>query len=216
MKGMCFCDAMVLALLNTKPDVRPAEAVDPGKPFKSQTRRIINPQPDCAPNGFWLEPRPTPSFQPGEVFYVKEGLVKAPIHPAAAFGSPASHQLAKYSADHKPAFTSATGLLQFLSWRWKRDFLPSRYMPREVARSFGVIRAIRRERVQGIEWKDILSEGVDPFGFDYSGNPQEIARLCAYWMHLWRRIHGKGAWERNDWVWVYEFMITSNPGVEQC
>lgn len=40
-RGMLFSAPMVLALLNTKPGVWPAEPIDPSKPFKSQTRRII-------------------------------------------------------------------------------------------------------------------------------------------------------------------------------
>lgn len=26
-------------------------------------------------------------------------------------------------------------------------------------------------------------------------------------VHLWNSIHGPGAWERNDWVWVVGFEV---------
>ena len=45
MKPILFSTPMVRALLNTKPGVWPPEPIDSGKPFKSQTRRVIKPQP---------------------------------------------------------------------------------------------------------------------------------------------------------------------------
>jgi hypothetical protein len=44
-KSILFSTPMAQALLNTKPGVWPAEPVDPSKPYKWQTRRVINPQP---------------------------------------------------------------------------------------------------------------------------------------------------------------------------
>lgn len=44
-RGMLFSAPMVLSLLNTKPGVWPAEPIDPSKPFKSQTRRLLKEQP---------------------------------------------------------------------------------------------------------------------------------------------------------------------------
>lgn len=38
--GIIFSTPMVQAILNTKPNVWPAEPIDPSKPFKSMTRRI--------------------------------------------------------------------------------------------------------------------------------------------------------------------------------
>ncbi|GHU68386.1 hypothetical protein FACS189447_10840 [Spirochaetia bacterium] len=44
-RPILFSTPMVQALLNTKPNVWPAEPIDPGKPFKGMTRRVIKPQP---------------------------------------------------------------------------------------------------------------------------------------------------------------------------
>ena len=45
MKPIIFSTPMVQALLNTKPGVWPPEPIDASKPCKSQTRRVIKPQP---------------------------------------------------------------------------------------------------------------------------------------------------------------------------
>ena len=45
MKPILSNTPMAQALLNTKPDVWPAEPIDQSKPFKCQTRLVIKPQP---------------------------------------------------------------------------------------------------------------------------------------------------------------------------
>ena len=52
-KGILFKAEMVRALLNTKPGTWPAEPIDPSKPFKWQTRRIIKP----GKSQDWLTPK---------------------------------------------------------------------------------------------------------------------------------------------------------------
>ena len=44
--GIIFQSDMIRALQNTKPGVWPAEPIDPNRPFKFMTRRVIRPQPD--------------------------------------------------------------------------------------------------------------------------------------------------------------------------
>jgi hypothetical protein len=44
-KPIIFGTSMVRAIMNTKPGVWPAEPIDPELPFKSMTRRVIEPQP---------------------------------------------------------------------------------------------------------------------------------------------------------------------------
>lgn len=213
MKGIAFCDQMSLAILNTKPDVWPAQAVDPGKPFKSQTRRRIKNQPPdgwvnvCSEScpGYVLFADPADwkagitqaaipghaRFQVGEVFYVKEGLKRVPgkIH-GMELG-------AQYAADG--VLVPSVGY-----WRWKRDFLPSIFMPREAARTFGVIKAVRAERVGEIMPDDIVAEGLPDIG------PDEHCRILYDALReVWEHLHDPDAWERNEWVWVYEFARVS-------
>lgn len=70
--------------------------------------------------------------------------------------------------------------------RWN----PSIHMRKEVARIWLRVLDVRIERIQEITEEDALAEGVaSRDGF----------------IELWEAIHGRGAWEQNNWVWVYEF-----------
>ncbi len=72
MRGMIFCDWGILALLNTKPGW-PAEASDPGKPFKWQTRRVVkSPKDDYL--GEWTIKEAKSPHKVGDVLYAKETL----------------------------------------------------------------------------------------------------------------------------------------------
>ena len=96
--------------------------------------------------------------------------------------------------------------------RWK----PSIHMPAWAARSFLEVTAVRCERVQEISEADARAEGCDPLPLtdDELKNYKVIegahpsTRVFSW---LWDSIHGPGAWERNDWVWVYEFRKTEKP-----
>jgi hypothetical protein len=68
---------------------------------------------------------------------------------------------------------------------------------REASRLLLEIISVRAERLQDITETDAIAEGValitDP--------------VCARdeYAILWDQINGKGAWDRNPWVWVVEF-----------
>lgn len=90
--------------------------------------------------------------------------------------------------DVKQAFGKGNG------WR------PSIHMPRWASRLTLEITGVRVERVQDISESDAEAEGVDAI-------PQAPASLShrTSFAGLWDRINGKGAWQRNDWVWVLTF-----------
>ena len=82
---------------------------------------------------------------------------------------------------------------------------------REAARTFLEITSVRVERIQDITKTDIKAEGVDVEYLDHDGNDygfrfSEKQIGYANFRFLWDSLYGKGAWERNDWVWVYKFM----------
>ena len=77
-------------------------------------------------------------------------------------------------------------------------FLPTRFrhfMPAPL------ITDMRVELVQDISEEDAIAEGIVPRKI--AGKDWIDARFG--FQVLWNTIHGPGAWERNDWVWVPEF-----------
>lgn len=89
------------------------------------------------------------------------------------------------------------------------------FMPESAARYFIEITAVRAERLQDITEADCIKEGIDRidfpaihFGieegeyFNWLGNtPQEA------YASLIDKINGKGTWEENPFVWVYDFKL---------
>ena len=91
-------------------------------------------------------------------------------------------------------------------------------MPEIFAQHFIEITGVRCERVQYISDEDCLKEGImqlnTKFGnthssmfkydkkeyFDY-GTPQQA------YAALFNKINGKGAWEANPFVWIYDFKL---------
>lgn len=72
--------------------------------------------------------------------------------------------------------------------------------------------SVRCEQVQKITEEDIVKEGCFFNGSSWSflENPKDgycasawSSRIYVY-AKMWNRIHGRGAWERNDWVWICE------------
>jgi len=90
---------------------------------------------------------------------------------------------------------------------WKR---PSIYMPRKVARLFLEVKAVRVEQLRRISLEDCVSEGAvkKPHYIKWGGEKclSIHGRYKKDFSELWNSINGKGAWESNPWVWVYEYM----------
>jgi hypothetical protein len=80
---------------------------------------------------------------------------------------------------------------------------PSIHMPRWASRITLEITKVRVERLQDISDDDIIAEGrslpIDKKCCDVS------AYLHAVFKERWDSLHGKGAWDKNPWVWVLEF-----------
>lgn len=214
-KGIAMSAPMVLALLNTKPDLWPAEPIDASKPFKWQTRRVIKPQPYLYADAtawkwegkevanYWPK-NETPSpiitweapFQPGDLLYVREALRKSPVE--LSWGPP----FATYAADEVAPSPC-------IKWRWKRDYLPSIFMPKEAARLWLRVMDVGAGRVQEITDADALAEGVMAA---YEHNELAATHLSAYprqaFAAFWDSLNlqrGYG-WDVNPWTWKYEIM----------
>lgn len=134
-------------------------------------------------------------YQPGDRVYVKEGLFND-------FG------WAHYRADKRPVELCPDTITP---WKWKRDVLSSRLMPKWAARYWLAILDVRAERLQEITEEDAIAEGVEPImrdtgGYEPWGTPcPDHADYRSPFAELWDSLHGKGAWDRNPWVFRYVF-----------
>lgn len=89
---------------------------------------------------------------------------------------------------------------------WKNKmFVRADLMPHQIR-----ITNVRVERLQDISYEDCLREGIrkmtfDTFSFDswkfFTHNPREAFAA------LIDKVSGKGSWERNPWVYAYEFEL---------
>lgn len=93
-------------------------------------------------------------------------------------------------------------------------FVKAEYMPHRIR-----ITNIRMERLQDITDEDCLKEGIyedteehgglytTPF-YDFVGNKDDgFHEPRAAFAALIDKVSGKGTWERNPWVFVYEFEL---------
>lgn len=165
---------------------------------KSQSRRVIKPQP----KGAWAAPGRTmcPYGQPGDKLWVRETW---------CLRATADH----FEQGHK-LFAKGdwlAGTYEFLRWDRVpmevlyratddgRNWRPSIHMPRWASRITMVIRDIRVERVQDISEADAIAE--------LGGRAAGIVNERGHFMELWDSINAKRGfgWDANPWVWVVVF-----------
>ncbi len=153
--GMLFSAPMVLALINTK--IGESTPIDPSKPFKTQTRRVMKPQPSEA----WARP-------PIEIIngkYCSAGCVsdfKCP-HPVGTeiYCKETFYDSSMDDKRHPWTYRAGISVDEDLS----RDFAwrPSIFMPKEAARVWHTVVKVRCERVQDITQEDAVKEGLIPY-----------------------------------------------------
>ena len=207
-RPILFSAAMVRAILDGR---------------KTQTRRIVNPQPD----GTWrgsiyddpvvLMPKHidgVPWFDVGGIYGLK----------ACPYGTPGdrlwvreSWQAVHFSKDietgHYDGWHHATAIPKDARdgfwtpvyaadqiWDESREdrgypWRPSIFMPRWASRITLEITKIRVERLQDISDADSHAEGC--------ATPATAAR--SHFRNLWESINGPGSWAANPWVWVIGF-----------
>lgn len=190
MSGISFSTPLVLSLLSGD---------------KSQTRRIINPQPFPVGGPFY---RPFPMTEPrqwhsvskagtianiqtvpyaiGDRLYVKEGIERGELGEIV------------YRADGQSVPGS--------EWAWKPRTLPHRYMPKGLARLWITVTNVRIERLQDITFADMLAEGVRRAAGNLPGDA---------WRQLWDGLHDKDGerWADNPWLVALTFTVERNADV---
>ena len=187
---------------------------------KTQTRRIIKPQPDEGGVSFMKNPplrweettreqwkpwmwnndrgehisKNCPYGKPGDLLWVRETWAKHSTLPGA------------YEYLERVAGTN----LQY-QHKWK----PSIHMPYEAARIKLIVKRVWVERLNIINWDDATAEGVEQFldpnspfyenYVDYTGTDLYCYSPISSYESLWTKINGPKSWASNPWVWCVEF-----------
>lgn len=159
---------------------------------KTQTRRIVKPQPKLHKDVKMLRYGPGPLLWP----ITSNGFqCGAPI-PKFPYGQPGARLWVRetwgpceggfcYRASESKNAKPDDG-------RWR----PSIHMPRDASRITLEIKNVRIERLCEITNSDAEAEGVD---MDNNHTPR--FKFCC----LWDSINGRGSYDKNPWVWVIEF-----------
>lgn len=190
-RGMIFNGEMVRAILDGR---------------KTQTRRIMKPQPEeCPRGGHWW---PSNVFK--TMLHVEnemqngEGGWGGLVGDACPFGDVgdriwvretfASGLCTKttlaYRATHKREDLQE-------GWNETIKWTPAIHMPRWASRILLEITDVRVERLRSMSQDDARAEGVIA-----ASGPMEAGLA---FRELWDSIYGPESWRDNPWVWVIEF-----------
>lgn len=170
---------------------------------KTQTRRIIKPQPTCTtdqakaahPSGsFSLEVgfddrHRCPYGVPGDRLWVRETWTSAYARGCWGTIFAADQTFAQGKRNHEkgPHYNfddRPPGML----WR------PSIFLPRWASRITLEVTEVRVQRLQSLNEEDAVAEG-----WDGDGCP------IPWYSELWTQINGPGSWEANPFVWALSF-----------
>lgn len=169
---------------------------------KTQTRRIVKPQPE----GAWAAPGKTasPYGVPGDRLWVREtfALVDQEAHgdiPCLLY----EEEFAGPYQRGEPTPIRPTGFERF-------GRVPSIFMPRWASRLTLDITEVRVQQLQEIGFDDARAEGADP-NFREQVDPCDAG--CTgihygelwHYQRIWESINGKGSWDSNPWVWAITF-----------
>lgn len=107
-------------------------------------------------------------------------------------------------------------VIPLMEWRWKRNCLSQMHMPREAARLWYRVVAIREERLRDIDHDDALAEGIVQDGvgglgqrlYTYPGANAKWNFPQTAFLALWDSINAaKASAETNPTVTVYTLRI---------
>jgi hypothetical protein len=165
---------------------------------KSQTRRVIKPQPDKEVTQMvdwstWLK---CPYGEPGDRLFVKETWKIEGIDPVNLT------MLIRYRADNecKVAQFSPERFEKFRKFYQKNGWQSPYFMPKEATRIWLGNENVRVERLWDITEEDAIKEGCDKL-------LMKTRSARNNFMNLWNSINTKRGyiWAMNNWVWVVEF-----------
>jgi hypothetical protein len=158
---------------------------------KTQTRRILKPQPDTKGRGFLDSRLP---YARGDRLWVREAW--APLE-SLTHGDPGPQALADrgfYRADN----STVDGEIS----RWRSPI----HMPRWASRITLAVTEVRVQRLQEISEADAVAEGCREGYVTIEGINEGWSARTAF-RDLWNQIHGPAAWDANPWVCAISFEV---------
>lgn len=202
---------------------------------KTQTRRILKPQPDHGELQGWL-------LDTNEILFGHSTLtrhcqrIKLPIREGDRLWVRENFQAHSWAADcvtiryfaeiRTKGFTDQIeqikypdgdrNAFKYIAPKGPDTWRPSIHMPRWASRLTLAVTDVRVERLQDISKEDALAEGVHP---DLC--PDEPRKVFAENMPahlfgmLWESINGVGSWDQNPWVIAYTFTVEKR-NIDQC
>ncbi|PPI86186.1 hypothetical protein KEHDKFFH_02380 [Marinobacter maroccanus] len=211
-KPILFKDDMVRAILEGR---------------KTQTRRVMKPQPRIESNGWfhWDGHRPNSEYGAFATSSPEKETINLFVGSACPYGQPGDRLWVR-ETHHVPGGYLEAELIEeirngvsspeSLGVTYRADapslkpcdggWTPSIHMPRWASRITLEIIDVRVERLQDISGEDSASEGATgPIGSPraYGVVTKQFAR--DQFMRLWESINGPDSWQVNPWVWVIEF-----------
>jgi hypothetical protein len=186
---------------------------------KTQTRRIVKPQPELLPNGLYHVHNRGGGMvgvaeenvgrhavdylriATGDQLYVRETWT----HTGTGVWTIAD---SRHALDGQVAYQADGAIPGAKYW-------PSIHMPREFSRLTLTVTDVRVERLQEISETDAVAEGckvVRDACYVFDGTAYDRGGLChsspvtAYSI-LWNDINGDSAWDANPWVAAYTFTV---------
>ena len=187
---------------------------------KTQTRRVVKPQPEGIRALHWGECQPLGGFgadiflEDGSIIKCPYGMIKdqlwvretyQPIYADGWDGGvnpDGSGDMVDFKTGYgyAPSYPATDGIVEFYDMN-KDDISqrvwPSIHMPRWASRIQLEITGIRVERLQDISEADAIAEGVDSSLYE---------KTYRYgYSKIWESINGENSWDANPCVWVIEF-----------
>lgn len=199
------------------------EAIMSGR--KTQTRRVIKPQPPGEGYELWTLMSTTgPRKNEGKLHWVKPDQERLNFidDQYIFFTCPYGHIGDKLWVRERWAYIGDQNWqdASFDDWgnlwhyataeqdardqlKWK----PSIHMPRRFARLILEVKDIRIEKLQDISESDAINEGIESQRGIYKDYLTEKFYRKPYqsFETLWCKINGQKSWQSNPWVWVVEF-----------
>jgi hypothetical protein len=139
-----------------------------------------------------------PPYKPGDVLYVRE-----------TWGEGYAEGTYIYKADDKlaelPTFKKTSKIL----------YHPSIHMPKKAARIWLKVTDVRVERLQDIDGKGCLKEGIEEEPLKYVGDEFVKGMFHDLWDSTIKKSDlDRYGWAASPWVWVIQFELCEKPEEE--